>query len=130
MRIHTHTIYKHTHTHIYIYTHIHTYTHTYILYIHTHINIHIYTYIQHIYIYTHTHLFDISIVTKAHKGTIVINISQLYIKGSHRAALLCLSGQVSRPVAGKAKSTFGGRRRVESGPDIGVCSKATCWSRC
>ena len=33
-------------------------------------------------------------------------------------------------LAGKAKSTFGWRRRVEPRPDIGVCSKATCWSRC
>ena len=33
-------------------------------------------------------------------------------KGSHRAALFRLAGQVSRPVAGKVKYTFGGIRRV------------------
>ena len=38
--------------------------------------------------------------------------------------------QISRPVAGKAKSTSGGRRRVEPRPDIGVYSKAACWSGC
>ena len=33
------------------------------------------------------------------------------IKRSHCDALFCLIGQVSRPMSGKAISTFGGRRR-------------------
>ena len=42
------------------------------------------------------------------------------IKRSHSAPLFCLAGQVSRPVAGKAKCTFAGD--VESHPSpISVC---------
>ena len=49
---------------------------------------------------------------------------------AHTALLFSVvPAKFPRPVAGRA-NTFGGGRRVESRPDIGVCSKTACWSRC
>ena len=53
-------------------------------------------------------------------------VSTLPVLSKAPTVQLFSDGQVSRPVAGKAKSTFGGRRQVQSRPDIGVCSR--CYS--